>query len=234
MPAEFLANARQIAFDLGARPAYGRADFQIGKSNAAAVGWIDRWPDWMAPVLILQGPAASGKSHLVAVWQEKTKAHKINPEWLATKSSAELFDLGDALVIDGLDPWLGDNEAETTLFHLYNMLKEEQKTMMITMRMAPCATDFVLPDLASRFRAAPSVTIHTPDDMLLASILNKLFCDRQLCVGNDVIAYLLPRMERSFAAAQELVRLADRRALSEKKKISIHLLRLVLSEMQSE
>jgi len=233
MPPESLLNARQIAFDLGARPAFGRDDFQIGKSNAAAVGWIDRWPEWSAPVLILQGPAASGKSHLAAVWQEKSNAHKICSDCLTTKSAEELFAMGEALVIDGLDPWLGDKEAETRLFHLYNMLKEEQRTMMITMRMSPSATDFVLPDLASRFRAAPSVAIHAPDDMLLSSILNKLFCDRQLCVGNDIITYLLPRMERSVAAAQKLVSLADHRALSEKKKITIPLLRLVLSEMQS-
>ncbi len=234
MPQKSLSNARQIAFDLGARPAFGRNDFQISKSNAAAVGWIDRWPDWPSPVLILQGSAASGKSHLVAVWQEKSHAYKICPECLATKSAEELFALGDALVIDGLDPWLGDKEAETTLFHLYNMLKEEQKTMMITMRMSPSATDFMLPDLASRFRAAPSVSIHAPDDMLLASILCKLFTDRQLSVSNDVITYLLPRMERSFTAMQELVKRADQRALSEKKKISVHLMRLVLSEMQGE
>ncbi len=234
MSQKSLANARQIAFDLGARPAFGRDDFYIGKSNAVAVGWIDRWPEWTAPVLILQGSAASGKSHLVAVWQERSGAHKICPECLTTKTAEELFSLGHALVIDGLDPWLGDREAETTLFHLYNMLKEEQRTIMITMRMAPSETDFVLPDLASRFRAAPSVAIHAPDDMLLASILSKLFCDRQLCVSNDVIAYLLPRMERSFAAAQKLVRLADRRALSEKRKISVSLMRLVLSDMQSK
>ena len=107
-----LVNARQIPFDLGARPAYGRDDFQISQSNAAAVGWIDRWPEWTAPILILQGPAASGKTHLVAVWQEKAQAQKINPECLITKSADELFALGDALVIDGLDPWLGDREAE--------------------------------------------------------------------------------------------------------------------------
>ncbi len=227
-------NARQIPFDLGARPAFGRGAFHIGQSNAAAVGWIDRWPDWMAPVLILQGPAASGKSHLVAVWQEKSQAEKINPAWLTQKSADELFFMGEALVIDGLDPWLGDREAETTLFHLYNMLKEEQRTMMLTMRMAPSATDFVLPDLASRFRAAPGVSIHAPDDMLLASILIKLFSDRQLTISDDVVTYLLPRMERSFAAAQELVKRADNRALSEKRAISVPLMRQVLSDMLDE
>lgn len=224
--------AQQIPFDLGSRHAMGREDFQVGSSNAAAVGWIDRWPEWPAPVLILQGPPASGKSHLAAVWQERTGAAMVKPEMLTTKTAEEIFKMGDALVLDGLDPWLGDREAETTLFHLYNMLKEELKTMMITMRMAPTHADFVIPDLASRFRAAPAVSIHAPDDMLLASIIIKLFSDRQLTVNNDVISYLLPRMERSFAAARDLVQRADRLALAEKRGISIPLMRKVLSEMQ--
>ncbi len=229
-PSSF-ANARQIPLDLGSRHAFGRSDFQIGKSNAAAVGWIDRWPEWSAPVLVLQGPAASGKSHLAAVWQDIASAAVVNPEMLTTMQAEDLFALGDALVLDGLDPWLGDQDAETTLFHLYNMLKEEQKTMMITMRMAPSSADFVIPDLASRFRAAPSVSIHAPDDMLLASVLIKLFSDRQLSVSNDVIAYLLPRMERSFASARDIVARADQKALSEKRRISVPLMRKVLADM---
>ncbi len=226
-------DVEQIPFDLGFREAFGRSDFHIGKSNQDAVGWIDRWPNWGAPVLILQGPPASGKSHLVAVWQEKSGAVIINPEMLIQKSAEEIFASGDALALDGLDPWLGDKKAETTLFHLYNMLKEEQKTMIITMRMAMAQSEFIIPDLASRFRAAPSVTIHAPDDMLLASVITKLFNDRQLNVSNDVISYLLSRMERSFAAAREIVGMADKMALSEKRGISIPLMRKVLAKMIS-
>ena len=224
--------AQQIPLDLGFRHAFGRADFHVGESNRDAVGWIDRWPDWPAPVLILQGPAASGKSHLAAVWQDKSAAAIIKPETLITKTAQDLCALGDALVLDGLDPWLGDHKAETTLFHLYNMLKDARKTMMITMRMTTTQADFTIPDLASRFRAAPCVSIHAPDDMLLASILRKLFRDRQLSVSDDVIRYLLPRMERSFAAARQIIAQADHTALSEKRRISVPLMRKVLVEMQ--
>ncbi len=226
-----LVNAQQIPFELGAREAFARSDFQVGQSNRDAVGWLDRWPSWPAPILILQGPAASGKSHLAAVWQNQSSAEIVRPEMLTTATPEDIFEMGDALVLDGLDPWLGDRAAETTLFHIYNMLKEEQKTMMITMRMAPSNADFVLPDLASRFRAAPSVSIHAPDDMLLGSVLIKLFSDRQLSLTNDVIAYVLPRMERSFAAAKDIVARADRMALSEKRKISVPLMRNVLADM---
>ncbi len=229
-----MRNAAQIPLDLGCRSALARSDFHVGQSNRDAVGWIDRWPAWPAPILVLQGPPASGKSHLAAVWQEKSNAAIIQPKMLITHDAQQLCAMGSALVLDGLDPWLGDRAAETTLFHLYNMLKEEQKTMMITMRMAPSTADFILPDLASRFRAAPMVAIHPPDDMLLACVLIKLFSDRQLTLTHDVIAYLLPRMERSFAAARDIVERADHKALSEKRGISIPLMRKILVDMQEE
>lgn len=225
-------NAKQIPLDLGTRKAFGRSDFQIGSSNVDAVGWLDRWPEWPAPVLILQGAPASGKSHLAAVWQDMTGASAIHPEDLTTKTAEEIFNQGAPLLLDGLDPWLGDRASETALFHLYNMLKENQSTMMMTMRMPPSRIDFVVADLASRLRAAPSVSIHAPDDALLSSILLKLFKDRQLRVNEDVITYLLPRMERSFAAARDIVARADQLALAEKRSISVPLMRQVLTAMQ--
>jgi chromosomal replication initiation ATPase DnaA len=78
------------------------------------------------------------------------------------------------------------------------------------------------------------VTIHPPDETLLAAILIKQFADRQIRVGEDVIAYVLPRMERSFAAAREIVARADRLALVEKSRISIALMRKILADLQSE
>ena len=136
------------------------------------------------------------------------------------------------LVLDGLDPWLGERAAETTLFHLYNIFKEQGRTLLLTMRMTPSQAEFAVPDLASRLRAAPVASIHPPDEDLLAAVLVKLFHDRQLAVGEDVLAYILPRMERSFAAARDIVEKADQTALAEKRAISIPLLRRVLAELQ--
>ena len=41
--------ARQLAFDLPHRSASGWDDFLVATPNAAAVTWIDRWPDWPGP-----------------------------------------------------------------------------------------------------------------------------------------------------------------------------------------
>ena len=224
----------QIPLDLGSLSAQGREDFLIAPSNQDAVAWIDKWPDWAAPTLTLQGAAASGKSHLAHIWSVQNQAINILPAKLLSDSAEDIASQGEHLMIDGLDPWLGDQQAETTLFHLYNILKEEGRSMLMTMRMAPAQIDFAIKDLASRIRAAPVATIHAPDDELLAAILVKMFSDRQINVSADSVQYILPRMERSFAAIRDVVTLADHMALSQKRPISIPLLRDVLVKMQEE
>lgn len=223
-----MAEAAQIPFDLTPRPAFGRDDFLVAPSNEDAVAWIDRWPDWPAPCLIIYGPPASGKSHLAAVWQEKSSALTIPVSTFPDESADEHAAQGEHLAIGHFDPWIGDRAAETVLFHLYNMFKEQGRSFLLTLRRAPHHMEFSLPDLASRLRAAPAAAIHPPDDVLLRAVLCKLFADRQLKVSEDVLTYILPRMERSFDAARSLVAAADRLALAEKKAISIPLMRKIL------
>jgi chromosomal replication initiation ATPase DnaA len=225
---------RQLPLNLEMRPVMGREYYLLGPSNHDAVAWIDRWPEWPAPAMFICGPAACGKSHLAAVWRDRANAIIVRPDALAHQSAEEIAEMGENLVIDGLDPWLGAREAETTLFHLYNIFKENKRSLLLTSRMNPTQSEFAIADLASRFRAAPVATIKPPDDILLGSVLIKLFSDRQINVSNDVIKYILPRMERSFVAARDIVENADKTALAQKRGISVSLLREVMSSMQQD
>jgi chromosomal replication initiation ATPase DnaA len=91
-----------------------------------------------------------------------------------------------------------------------------------------------LPDLASRLKAATVVEIGPPDDLLLGQILVKLFADRQLLADDRVIAFIVPRMERSLAAAQAIVERLDRLALARGTRISRALASEVLGAMARE
>jgi len=230
----------QIPLDLEFLTVQGKENFHVGASNKEAVGWIDRWPNWPAPALILSGPAASGKSHLCGAWANHVRDKEaedvafIRPEMLLSREASDIAEAGKHLIIESLDLWIGDRAAETTLFHLYNIFKEENRSMILSARMAPAHMDFVVNDLASRLRAAPVAAIHAPDDMLLGSVLIKQFSDRQLKVSNDVIKYILPRMERSFSAARDIVVTADKMALAQKSKITVPLMRQVLAILQND
>jgi len=224
------AFAQQIPLDLGHRTAQGRDDFLIAPGNRDAVSWIDMWPQWPAPALIVCGPAACGKSHLAAVWRDRAQATALNPADLSRREARDLFAAGIHFTLDAIDPWIGDKDAETTLFHLYNMARENSSTLLLTMRAAPTHLEFALPDLASRLRAAPVAPIAAPDEILLSAVMVKMFADRQLPVTQDILNYVLPRMERSFVAARDLVSAIDRLALAEKKPVSIALARRVLMD----
>jgi chromosomal replication initiation ATPase DnaA len=221
----------QIPLDLGHREALGRDDFLVAPSNQEAVTWIDRWPEWPTHILILYGPSASGKSHLAAVWAERSKASFWTVEDVV---SDKTLSNNQTLVIERADLLIGDREAETKLFHLYNMAKEQQTSLLMTMARAPSQLEFCIPDLSSRLRSSQSIGIDAPDDALLSAVIVKLFSDRQIQIGPEVLNYILPRMNRSFEAARKLVEQADIIAMAEKKAISIPLMRKVFSALNDE
>jgi chromosomal replication initiation ATPase DnaA len=218
----------QFALDLPHRTAFGRADFLVSECNAAALGWIERWPQWPAHALVLHGPAGSGKSHLAHLWRERSGAALV--QGAALPPSAPPMGPNDLVRCRAVA--LDDAEAapERALLHLYNCCGESGASLLVVAREAPANWPIALPDLASRLRAAPSASIALPDDSLLAAVLVKHFGDRQVRVAPAVIAFLVRRMERSFAACGDLAARLDRLAFSAGRPIGLALARQVLAE----
>jgi DnaA regulatory inactivator Hda len=215
----------QLPLDLGFRPAHARADFLIAPCNAAAVAWIDRWPDWPAPVLALWGPAGSGKTHLLEVWRARSTARTIAAPALTSAAVPQLLGAARAAAID--DAQGADEEA---LLHLHNVLAERQGHLLLAAREPSARWTIRLADLRSRLLAGPAVAIEAPDDALLGAVLVKLFADRQLRISEDLIAYLLQRIERSFAAAQAIVAALDEAALADQRAVTVRLAREILNQ----
>lgn len=214
----------QLAFDLPHRPAFGRADFLVSACNSAALDLIERWPDWPAQALVMHGPRGSGKSHLAHLWAGLSGGRLVPGATLADLPPDELA-RGAAVAIDD-----AENADERSLLHLYNCCAASGAALLVVARRAPARWAIALPDLASRLRAAPCVRIEPPDDALLGAVLLKHFADRQVRIPPAVVAFLLPRMERSFAAAASLALRLDRAALSRGRPVTMALAREILAE----
>lgn len=218
----------QLAIPFPSQTSFRREDFVVTECTRAAWEWINRWPDWPAHGLVLCGPAASGKSHLAAIWAEKSHAEYVTPARLAET---------DFTWVRANVTWvLEDAERirdETFLFHFLNTNRETGNNVLLTMNTPHPTRVYALPDLASRITALPAATLKAPDDEALRAVLRKLFSDRQLRVGEEVLSYLLARMERAYTAAQSLAEQLDQAALAEKRALTLPFVRNVLERMNA-
>lgn len=216
----------QLVFDLPHRTARGRENYLVSSSNALAVEVVEAWETWPGHRLLLTGPARSGKTHLALVWAEMSGARVLS----VTDLTAGVVIPSQPLVIEDLDRLSGLDaaqkaEAEEALFHLFNRFGADRIPLLFTGSDKPKAWHLGLPDLRSRIEAMTLAEIGQPDDMLLSSVVVKLFSDRQLRVEPKVIDYVVNRMERSFEAAEALVDRLDTASLRAKKRVTTTLVR---------
>ncbi len=217
-----MSAGQQLVLDLPARPALGRADFFVAPANALALAQVESWPAWPSGRLAVAGPPGAGKTHLAHVWAALSGAR------ILAAAETHRLDLaalpGDAAVaVEDADRIGGVAAAEEALFHLCNHLAAGGGSLMISGRDAPARWPVVLPDLASRLEIASVARLEPPDDALLAAVLVKLFADRQIAAGPDLVQYLLTRIDRSFAAAEAVVADLDRAGLARHRPITARL-----------
>ena len=222
---------RQYTLPLPHREAMAADDFMVTDSNREATGWIDQWPSWIVPCIIVHGPAGCGKTHLVQVWLTRSHGTAVTPEDIATADLGLLADK-KCVALDNADAVAGDRAREEALFHLYNRLCEKRGYLLLTAARPPQQWEIGLPDLRSRLLSMPSIAVTAPDDDLLAALLIKQFRDRQIDISMDLIDYLLPRITRSPEAIREMVATLDRVSLSEGRGITVALVRRIMESRQ--
>ena len=220
--------ATQLGLDLPVRPALGRDDFLVAPSNAVALAMIDDWPNWAKHKLVLTGPEGAGKTHLAHVWADAAGAQIVAASALAHADIEALA--STPVAVEDVDAIARDSAAQTALFHLHNLMGAAALPLLMTGQAAPHHWALSLPDLQSRVDAAGHARLDAPDDTLLAAVLAKLFADRQLIPKPDVIPYLLTHMDRSFAAARNVVTALDASSLAQKRAVTRALAAQVLDK----
>jgi chromosomal replication initiation ATPase DnaA len=221
---------RQLTLDLPIETRFGREDFLVSPSNADAFDMIERWPQWPDRVLLLLGPTGAGKSHLGAIWAERSRARTLLASDLVDADVPTLAADGPIL-LEGVEEARG---VEAALFHLLNSVRTARDGwLLITARAWPDGWGLRTPDLISRLRLAPAVEIAEPDDALVRAVLVKHFIDRQLVVDTTVVEYLAMRIERSLEAARQVVEALDREALMAGRRITRPMAGDVLRALES-
>lgn len=178
-------------------------DFLVSTANEAAFDHLRRWAVWPVMATLLTGPRKSGKSLLGRLFVRRT--------------GGRLFD--DA-----------EEHDEETLFHAWNDAQERRKPLLLVASRQPTEWPVQLPDLRSRLAATPHVAIQEPDDRLIGDLVIKLLADRGIAPPPELASYLVPRIERSYVAIQQVVDLLDQAVLSNHRRMTLPLARKALAE----
>ncbi|MDP3549476.1 MAG: DnaA/Hda family protein [Novosphingobium sp.] len=187
--------------------ARGSETVVMGPSLVPVIEALQAAESWPFRTAILAGPPRSGKSLLA--------------RWFAESGAGEVVDGADAL-------------PEDEVFHRWNRAQADGKPLLLVANRAPGEWKVALPDLASRLGAALLIEIAPPDDELVAGLVAELSARRGLVLGEQVLSYLLPRLERSHAEIELLIETLDRLSLERKAPVTISLVRDALAERTGE
>jgi len=215
----------QIPLPLGnSTTSYDRSQFLITPSHAPVLGMLAAPETWPQGKLVITGPHASGKTHLVRMFADQHGLAPLTPCDSPTSGHSRA-------IIDDADQVAGEPKGEEWLFHLHNNTLGSGGHLLMTAATAPSRWGIRLPDLASRMQATHIAQITPPDQPLLEALLLKQFADRQVIPKPGVTAYLAKNMDRSFAAAADLVAQMDAISRAEKVPATLGLAKRALANI---
>lgn len=219
----------QFSFNLGHKSNFTLDDYHVTIVNEDIFNFVELWPNWgahrLSNIIFIQGPESSGKTHIAHIWQEKTAAIFLNKNNILNPNSY-MISHKNCFILENIEQYA---DCEEQLFHLINYFINEKKYLLITSKHLSQNLSFKLEDLNSRLKALTSFSILEPDDELFKVLLVKQCYDRQIRISPDVVNYLSNNMERSYQAIKEIVDLIDEATLSQKRAITIPMIKELLN-----
>lgn len=214
---------QQIAFSFTGSDAYDSDEFIESNSNSLACSAIDNWQDYWGVepyprALIIQGPKVSGKTFLAKRWAKNTDALFIKKMHEVTEN---ILSEHQSFIVEDFD----SSWNEEKFLHIFNLLSENQKYLLVTCRMLP---EIKLPDLSSRMKSVNLINIQQPDDNMMQMLIFKLFSNYSVVISNEVVNFLIKVLPREFPAIVESVNVINDFALENKRKITIPIVKQAL------
>lgn len=174
----------------------------------------------------LAGPAGSGRSHLLSAAFAGLVRRGLDAKFMAlgARSHWPLLDQtdGEFVLLDDIDVLAGDKEGERLLFNALNRWREQRAAVVMS---GAGRSGFELPDLVSRLGQAVRLTLKPLDQADLLTLVRRLGTEHEVVLGRGAADYLVSRGPRSPAGLARLFEQLVARALSERRTLSVPLIR---------
>lgn len=212
-----------------------REDFMVSKCNSEAYQMVVSWPNWLTSGVVIYGPKGCGKTHLAHIFADTIMANTPKPvrvglvsaERINMRNIKRLSEENISIAVENLSP----KTDEEALFHLCNIYNTTGRYVLWTAEIPPSRMQFKLKDLQSRLNMLPCIEIREPDDMMLRTLIAKLFNDRQLVISEDTLNYIMNNARRSFAYIRSLIEEADYISMVRKTPVNYAIIKAAMARL---
>ncbi|MBU26257.1 MAG: hypothetical protein CMD99_09560 [Gammaproteobacteria bacterium] len=172
--------------------------------------------------LWIYGPLGVGKTHLALFVAEHFDCSYYDCGDIDPSRATELIewlDIDKGLILDRIDYWLNDIEAESALFSWW---KRKRNALVLVSEYSPHVDyQFALPDLRSRAHASMIFPLEGLDDEGINELFHCHLHNLDIEMSSDVLRFLAPRLPRNPSRLMNLVHSIDQESLRDQRKITI-------------
>ena len=178
-------------------------------------------------LIFLWGEEGCGKSHLLQAVCQMDGA-ETQPVYLPMQELLELqpaalegMESMNPICVDDVQLIAGNREWEEALFHLFNRVREQNGTMIMSATGAPGNINIQLPDLVTRLGWGAVYQVKPLDDEGKKIALQQRARNRGLQLPGEVIEFVLRRSARDMNSLFQLLDRLDVASLVEQRKLTI-------------
>jgi len=231
-------NPQQLIFPFKADQRASFSNFFCTQDNSGLLARLDQIVnDESSHELIIDGLEGSGKSFLIqAICNELSLSQKklaFIPMKKALNMGVEIIqNLAslDAVCIDDIQCIESNAKWEEAFFHLINECHQSQCTLIFSVTSNKSLDDlFKLPDLLSRFKRMEHMTLKSVQDQDLMEALIFNCKNLDINLAQSELEFLVKYHVRDFSVLLEKIIFLDQRAGELKRKITIPLIKEILS-----
>ncbi len=135
----------------------------------------------------------------------------------------------DMICIDDIDIIAGHAQWETAIFHFYNKLREQGKSLLVSANSSPREVAIQLPDLRSRFQWGMTYHIEPLSDEDKQQSLIKRAGSRGIELSAEVASFIIQRTPRDMRQLFVCLDQLDNASLSKQRKLTIPFVKQVLN-----
>ncbi|MDR1425864.1 MAG: hypothetical protein LBI70_02630 [Rickettsiales bacterium] len=195
----------QMSFNFPQEENYSANNFIVFSGNLEAFCLLNQARDDSEAlgnqIIFLHGEEKSGKTHLGQIWRHNHGAINMDLQELV-KLDFEEFVPKIGSIIEKLEYYLFDNFPsdieEDKFFYLINTVITNGSSALFITRDSIPKKHRTMKDLESRIRGGIDIRIGKLSSDAKPMLINKLFADRQIFLGGDLLKYLNTKLGTNY------------------------------------